>query len=121
MDYESTVVRDSTCRPGVRLHVRRISFGRRVELIRRIREQAQKIEYLEAGNNAKESMEAALLASEVERLYLLWGLVKVEGLNIDGEPATVELLAESGPDDLCREAVEAIKRECGLTEEERKN
>ena len=121
MDYESVIRVESKSRPGVTFAVRRISFERRLELIRRIREVAQRIEFLEAGKDPHEGIEASLLAAEVDRIYLLWGLTKVEGLAVDGREATPELLAEAGPEDLCREAVAAIKAECGLTDEERKN
>jgi hypothetical protein len=98
-----------------------MSFERRTELTKRIRELARKMEFLEAGNDTNDKIESALLATEVDRLYLLWGLTKVQGLELDGQPATPELLAAVGPEDLCREVLEAIKAECGLSEAERKN
>lgn len=121
MDYKSFVTIDSRSTPGVAFTIRRMSFERRVELTRRIRELAQKVEFLEAGNNAQEKIESALLAAEVDRLYLAWGLVKVEGIELDGDPATPESLVAAGPEELCREILAAIKAECGLTEAERKN
>jgi len=45
----------------------------------------------------------------------------VGGLELDGSPATPASLASDGPEDLFREALAAVKAECGLTEEERKN
>jgi hypothetical protein len=121
MDYETITTIDSQISPGVSFTIRKMSFGRRVELTRRIRELAQKSEFLEAGSDPKERIESALLATEVDRVYLLWGLVKVEGLELDGSPATPEALLAAGPEDLCREVLAAIKAECGLTDEERKN
>jgi hypothetical protein len=61
------------------------------------------------------------LSHEIDRTYLEWGLVDVSGLEIDGETATPELVLLKGPEELCREAVDAIKAECHLTEDERKN
>jgi hypothetical protein len=120
MNYQSWVERESQTAPGVTFVVAKMSFGRRVELTRRLREIAQKVEFLEAGD-AKEKIDAALLTSEIDRLYALWGIREVRGLELDGEPATPESLAESGPEDVFREAVAAVKAECGLTEAERKN
>jgi hypothetical protein len=57
----------------------------------------------------------------VDRICLDWGLVSVEGLEIDDRPAGPHDIAEAGPEGLCREILTAIKHECGLTEEERKN
>jgi hypothetical protein len=121
MNYESCATVVSKVNPDVSFTIRRMSFERRVELVRRLRELVQKIEFLEAGNDPREGMEAALLATEVERTYLLWGLASVAGLEVDGLAATPETLAAAGPEALCREAVAAIRAECGLTEAERKN
>ena len=120
MNYQSWLERESETAPGVTFVLAKMSFGRRVELTRRLREIAQKVEFLEAGD-AKEKIDAALLTSEIDRLYALWGLREVRGLEVDGEAATPESLAAAGPEDLFREAVAAVKAECGLTETERKN
>lgn len=121
MEYRSCVAVESKCRPGVLLTIRRMSFGRRIELTRQIRELARKVEFLEAGGDTGEKIESALLKAEIEKLYLAWGLVKVEGLEVDGTAATPESLLSEGPEDVCREAIAAIKAECGLTDDERKN
>ena len=121
MDYTSFETIDSTVAPGVSYTVAKMSFGRRVELTRRIRELAARKEFVEAGDTPNEKMEAALLASEIERIYLLWGLQEVTGLEVDGKTATPESLAASGPEELFREALAAVKHQCGLTEAERKN
>jgi hypothetical protein len=118
MEYASEVTKESG---GVKYTIARMSFGRRLELTRRIRELARKAEYLEAGSEPQEKLEAAVLASEIDRVYLEWGLLRIDGMSIDGEPATPALLAERGPESLAREIVAAIKAECGLTAEERKN
>jgi hypothetical protein len=107
--------------PGVRFVIARMSFGRRVELARRIRELGQKVEFLSAGTDPSEKMDAALLTSAIERLYVLWGVREVSGLELDGCAATPESLADHGPEQLFREALEAVKAECGLSEAERKN
>jgi hypothetical protein len=121
MDYASVTTMDSLAAPGVRLVLRKMSFARRVELMRKIRELARRVEFLAAGRDVGEEMDAALVRAEIERLYLTWGVKKIEGLAIDGGPATPEGLAEAGPEALFREAVEAVKKECGLSGEERKN
>ena len=50
-----------------------------------------------------------------------WGLLGIDGLTIDGEAADAASVIERGPEALCREIVHEIRRECGLTDEERKN
>ena len=119
--YESIVSKDSKSVPGVRFVINRISFGRRMELRRRVREIGQKAEFLEAGNDVQEKIEASILAQQIDSMYLHWGIVSIEGLTIDGETATVADLIEKGPEELVREIVSAIKGQCGLSEEERKN
>ncbi len=119
--YDSVVSIDSKVVPGVILTIHRVSFARRMELSRRVREISQKAEFFEAGTELHEKIEANILAQEIDAMYLQWGLAAIDGLIIDGEPATVAQLLERGPEDLAREAVGAIKEECGLSEAERKN
>ena len=121
MNYESLITLESAARPGVAYTIRRMSLGRRTELTKRLRELLGKIEFLDAGQQPAESIEAALLGAEIEKTYLDWGLVEVRGLEVDGQAATPETLAAAGPEDLAREIVSAIKSEAGLNHTERKN
>lgn len=108
-------------RPGVEFVIARMTFGRRIELMRHVRDLAARLEYFEAGRDAKNGMEASLLGAEIDRLYIRWGLDEIRGLEIDGAPATAESLIESGPEELFLEALAAVMSECGLVENERKN
>jgi hypothetical protein len=119
--YDSVISIDSKAAPGVKFAIYRISFGRRMELSRRVREISRKAEFLEAGTELHEKIEANILAQEIDAMYLQWGLVKIDGLIIDGESATALQLLEKGPENLAREVVGAIKEQCGLSEAERKN
>jgi hypothetical protein len=119
--YESVVWIESKAVRGVRFAIHRVSFGRRMELSRRVRELSRKAEFLEAGTEINEKIEAGILAQEIDAMYLHWGLLSIKGLIIDGEPATGARLLEKGPEDLTREVVSAIKEQCGLSEPERKN
>jgi len=47
--------------------------------------------------------------------------VGVSGLRVDGVAATPETVVERGPEELCREALAAVRAQTGLTDEERKN
>ena len=121
MTYESVTAVESRVAPGVTFAVARMSFGRRVELMRRVRELARRMEFLEAGKEPADRMDAALLQAEIDRLFLAWGLRAVSGLRLDGSEASPESLVESGPEDLFHEALAAVRAETGLTEEQRKN
>ena len=121
MTYESVRTVESQVARGVSFTLAKISFGRRVELMRRVRELARRMEFLEAGQAPGDKMDAALLQTEIDRLFLTWGLRAVSGLELDGADATPELLAEAGPEDLFREALAAVRAETGLPEAERKN
>lgn len=59
--------------------------------------------------------------TEINPSWIRWGLDKIEGLNIDGEPATVESFIENAPSDLFTEVLTAIRNEAELSPEERKN
>jgi hypothetical protein len=107
--------------PGVEFVIARMTFGRRIELMRRVRDLAARLEYFEAGRDAKNEMEASLLGAEIDQLYLRWGVEDIRGLELDGVPATIDALIERGPEELFIEALTAVKRECGLEENERKN
>ena len=119
--YESVISIESKAVRGVRFTIHRVSFGRRMDLSRRVRELSRKAEFLEAGTEMHEKIEASILAQEIDAMYLRWGLLSIEGLIIDGEPATAVRLLERGPEALTREVVSAIKEQCGLSEPERKN
>ena len=120
MDYESAITIESA-RPGVKIRVARMSFGRRLELMRKVRSLAREIEFLEASSNAGDGMDAGVLRAEIDRMLVLWGVVDITGLQVDGAAATADALIASGPEDVFREALEAVRRQAGLSEEERKN
>jgi hypothetical protein len=105
----------------VRYRIVRMSVGRRIELARRIRDIARKLEFLEAASDVRDKLDAAVLQGEIDRAYLEWGLEAVEGLEIDGEAATPDSVIERGPLDLATEILARIRAECGLTEQEKKN
>ena len=119
--YASESVVASRTAPGVTFTIAKMSFGRRVELMRRVRELARRKEFLAASEEVGGKMDEALLNAEIERLFVTWGLKAVAGLAVDGSMASPELLAEAGPEELFREALAAVRRETGLSEEERKN
>ena len=121
MNYESTTVRESTVCPGVRYVVLRPSLKKRAEITARVRRLLAELEYREAGQTMEDRLAAAELESRIDGLYIEWGLVRLENLEIDGEPCTPALLIEKGPEDLAREIAAAIRNECRLSEEERKN
>lgn len=121
MNYESVVAIESRVAPGVTFTVQKMSYGRRAELMRRIRELARQQEFLQASERPGDKMDAALLEAEINRVYLGWGLRSISGLVVDGSEATPELLASDGPEDIFREALEAVRAQAGLTAQERKN
>jgi len=121
MSYESLAIVESQVARGVKFTVAKMSFGRRTELMRQVRELARKMEFLEAGLDPGQKMDAALLRVEIDRLYAVWGLRAISGLEVDGVEATPESLAEAGPEELFREAIAAVRAQTGLTTEERKN
>jgi hypothetical protein len=121
MTYESLTTIESKVAPGVQFTVFKMSYGRRAELMRQIRDLARRREFIEAGESANEKMDAALLGAQINRLYVMWGLHSVAGLIVDGLEATPTLLADSGPEQLFAEALEAVRTQVGLTPGERKN
>jgi hypothetical protein len=121
MTYQSATEVESKVAPGVVFTVAKMSFERRLGLLERIVELARRAEFLAGGPKPAEHMEAALLQAEIDGLYLRWGLLSVSGLELDGVIATPTLLVERGPEELCREALAAVRLETGLSAAERKN
>jgi hypothetical protein len=119
--WQSRTAVQSQSWPGVEFVIARITFGRRLDLLKRVRDMAVRLEYFEAGREEKNRIEASLLGAQLDRIYIEWGLEEVRGLDIDGEPATPESLVERGPEQLFQEALAAVKAECGLSEEQKKN
>ena len=121
VQYESTVTQPSRCMPGVEFTVLRLSFTRRMELARKVLELSRRMEFQQAGEGVDDNIQANILGCEIDKVYLGWGLIGITGLTVDGIAATPELIAEKGPEELAREIVSAIKSQCGLSENERKN
>ena len=119
-EYSSVVWQNSSTCKNVRYAVRKISLTQRIEMAERIQALSSKYEFLKAGDTL-EKAEAHLADLLVRRLYIEWGLAAIEGLIIDGEKASVELLVEKGPEVLCDEIVASIREGLELSEEERKN
>ena len=121
MTYECTFSVQSSSVPGVKLTVRRISVARRLDLLRRLRELTARVEFYQAGAHLDDKLEASIASSEIESLYVVWGIANIDGLSIAGSEATPETLVERGPEPLVREAATLVRSQLGLSEEERKN
>jgi len=120
VSYSSLSWRRSKTIEGVRFAIKRVSLAQRLELNKRVRELTLQYEFLKAGP-AADQLEATWADLLVRKLYIEWGLAGLEGLSIDGETASVELLIDKGPEELVDEIVSALQEEIGLSEEERKN
>lgn len=107
--------------PGVRFETVRPSLASRAVLTARVRGALEQREFEEAGTAITDQLAAAESALRIDKIFCEWGLLGVEGLEIDGRPATPEALIQDGPLELCREIAEAIRRDCHLGEDERKN
>jgi hypothetical protein len=121
MEHKSTVDHDSQSLPGVSYRIARMSIARRIDLTRRVRELGLKTKFLAASDTLSDQVELSLLNQQIDQLYMEWGLLELNGLLIDGEEATPTVLINRGPESLCHEILSAIKAECHLSEEERKN
>jgi hypothetical protein len=121
VNYESTLELNSATYPSVKFRIRRPSFRRRSVLIGQVRELGMSLQCLEAGEGVAERIEAFHIRAKIDQLYLEWGLEKIDGMQIDGEAVCVESLMAKGPEDLTREILEQIKRQCTMSEAERKN
>ena len=120
LEYASVVWRESRAMPGVRYAINRMSLMQRIALTKSIRDLTLSHDFLRAGDSA-DQVEATLSELLVKKLYLEWGLDQIEGLQIDGEAATMDSLVIKGPEKLTDEIVADIQSELGLSDEETKN
>lgn len=60
----------------------------------------------------------ALVITDFYPIYVAWGIKSIEGLEIDGVPATVHSLLEDGPEPLVKEVAEEIVRLTRMSAEE---
>ncbi|MCC6389519.1 MAG: hypothetical protein IT167_02865 [Bryobacterales bacterium] len=121
MHYSSTIQYESRMIPGVTFTLWRLSFGKRLELLRRVHSLAGKQEFCTASQTVESQYEAAILEKAMQQIYLECTLVQVEGLLIDGEPASTDILLQRGPENLVGEIIGTIHRHMGLSAEEQKN
>jgi hypothetical protein len=119
--YSSTAVRDSAVCPGVRFTIVRPSLERRAEITSRVRRLLAELEFRAAGQGLEDQLAAAELESRIDKEYIEWGLVRIENLTVDGRECDAKALVQRGPESLAREIANAIRCECRLGEEERKN
>jgi hypothetical protein len=119
--YASTEWVESKVMKGVRFQIARVSFMGRIELLKRLRTLLAELECRSAGADDVNRVESARLGLEVQKTYLEWGLAAVEGLKIDGMPATKESLLAVGPESLCEEIARSVRERSFLSEDERKN
>jgi len=118
--YSSLIWHESHALRGVRFAIRRVSLAQRIELAKNARELALKYEFLKSGDT-EQQLEASFADLLARKLYLEWAVARLEGLCIDGEPGTIRMLIEKGPEELSDEIVNTIRRELVLSDEERKN
>jgi hypothetical protein len=89
--------------------------------MRQVRDLGAKLEFCRAGLSEADKMDSVILTAEIERIYVLWGLLEIDGLTIDGERATPGTFSSRGPEHLFNEVLLAVQSQCNLTEKERKN
>src|SRR5437899_2933254 len=66
MEWHSRSIIVSKVHPGVEFVIGRMSFGRRVELMKRVRDLAARAEFFEAGCGEENKMEASQLGAEID-------------------------------------------------------
>jgi hypothetical protein len=122
MNYLSLLDFESRAIPGVTFRIRRVSFGRRLELAHTLRDRLEAIARLALTEDSpSRAAQTALISAEMDAVHLRWGLDAIEGLEIDGAPATTDSLIDAGPEELVAEILTAVRHETGLDEDERKN
>lgn len=127
MKFDSRIVKDSAVDPSVRFTLNKMTEGRRIAINLRLADHRRKVMEMVAAAEAlaqgdgREVLPALREVAEytdnhITPEWVRWGLHKIEGLEIDGAPATVETLIQSGPPALYREIAAEIRAAVVLTE-----
>jgi hypothetical protein len=136
MNFESQVTRKSDLPDfsDVSFTVHKLTEGRRLKIRLSLAEPNRRLRDLMAEKEAAEGKPPAeqlaiytrvladmqdVIDDQITPVWVRGLLVSIDGLTINGEPATVEALIEEGPRDLYREIAGVIGKEVGLTEKER--
>lgn len=107
--------------PGVSCRIRKITFQRRLMLLREIRELARQYEFTAAGETVQQKYESAVIQQEINKHYWQNFVIAVDGLTIDGAPATTESVWSDGPDGLVQEVLQVVTSHVFLSADEAKN
>ena len=121
MEHESTFAYSPVTAPGVIVKIRKMTFGRRCELLGQVGDLVKKAMFFEAGAGPENQLPAAQERHAADAMLLQWAIESIHGLTIDGEEATASLVIKAGPEELAIELVGVIHNQLGLTSEEIKN
>src|SRR2546425_2110033 len=121
MNHESTFIYESGWAAGVHVRLRKTTFGRRLELLRKVGDLYKRAAAQQAGTSEAEQLSAEYDKFSADRILLEWAIQSVSGLRIDGQTATPELLIDSGPEELVEELLGIVQKQLGLTDAEIKN
>lgn len=144
VNYKSLVEFDSKLFPGLHLKLRKMSAGRRADyrvktadVYTEIRKRREPVDALlskekeldEDDKTGKEEIDREVRQLQLDtwnevivpKLYpslIRWGVAEVSGVEVDGEPVTIDNLLEKIPEDIVVEIGAAIDRIIGLSFEE---
>ncbi len=149
MQLTTTITHESAALAGVRFTVRRLNYIARCErdlgilsnrsrlggIMREmemlcdggaiVRDDDGKVTNIRTGKESTfrvlENEWAMLHQTQIVPAYIRAGLVSIEGLEVDGKPATVESVLAAAPDALLDEIFAACHAASDLSDEQRKN
>jgi hypothetical protein len=125
---EPTVSFESETFPGVRITIQKLDEVRLRALLPTIAESIGRIRRYGHVPSPIETLKNDLpfiiqhpqalleIAARIDTILVEYGAKSISGLEIDGEPATVETLLEDGPASLVTEIAAAIREAMGLPE-----
>jgi hypothetical protein len=104
----------------VRYRLRPVTLSGRIELMEAVGGLARKMKYHAASAEPEERLQAARAGLEIDAELAAWGVLEATGLEAGRSVAGSEMTAQ-WPEELTREAAALVRRQCGLSEAERKN
>jgi len=121
VEHQTSFEFSPTSCAGVTCRIRKITFQRRLSLLRELRELARRYEFTAAGETVQDKYDAAVIQQEINKHYWDHFVLAVEGLSIDGVKASPETLWSDGPDNLVQEILKVVTSQAFLSADEAKN
>jgi hypothetical protein len=98
-----------------------MTLRQRINLVQELHTLYREHEFSSAGTSSADRLLAQLSSLRIDEVFLRWGVMAIDGLQVDGKPVGAAELAEHGPERLTAEVLGRIRETIALSPDEEKN